>query len=179
MTLPVGMLPVGMLPVGIAPIVAGTGHRPDKLGGYEPCAMHAWVKVQIHAQLEQLQPLYIISGMALGFDQFLAEVAIERKIPFVAAVPFKGQQRAWHPPQQEIYRTLLARAVEIVIVSEGGYSNEKMQIRNMWMVDHCNILLACFNGSPGGTANCVNYANRMRREIARIDPRAFEGVLCA
>ena len=46
----------------------------------------------------------------------------------------------------------------------------RMQARNQWMVDHCQLLIAVFDGSPGGTKNCVDYALRVRREIRLIDP---------
>jgi uncharacterized phage-like protein YoqJ len=35
-----------------------------------------------------------------------------------------------------------------------------MQIRNEWMVDNAHIVLALWDGSSGGTGNCIKYANR-------------------
>jgi uncharacterized phage-like protein YoqJ len=33
-----------------------------------------------------------------------------------------------------------------------------MHARNAWMVDQCEALLAVWDGTPGGTSGCVNYA---------------------
>ena len=69
---------------------------------------------------------------------------------------------------------MLKRAKSVVFVSEPPYSAEKMQIRNRYMVDwlgdSTGLLIAVWDGSPGGTANCVNYAKLKCRPILRIDP---------
>jgi uncharacterized phage-like protein YoqJ len=163
-------------------IVAGTGHRPEKLGtdafsGYlDDNPLRAWIKAQTRMHLTQLKPLYVISGMAIGFDQDLAEVCIELCVPFVAAIPFVGQERRWRPEAQAKYHALLAKAHEVVVVSDGTYERWKMLARNQWMVDHCNVLLAAFDGTPGGTASTVLYANSIQRDILRIDPNEFRAL---
>jgi uncharacterized phage-like protein YoqJ len=162
-------------------IVAVTSHRPDKLGtdhysGYaSENPLRAWVKDRLRTHLRQLRPLYGITGMALGGDQDFAEVCIELKIPFIAAVPFIGQERQWPTQSRERYRELLAQAYAVEIVCAGGYERWKMLARNQWMVDHCNVLLAVFDGSAGGTASTVLYANSVQREVLRIDPNEFRG----
>ena len=48
--------------------LAGTGHRPHKLGGYADNPTQKWVKDQIRAALVASTPDLIISGMqAVGF----------------------------------------------------------------------------------------------------------------
>jgi uncharacterized phage-like protein YoqJ len=162
-------------------ILGVTGHRPDKIGGYDDDAnpLRSWVRGQIRRHLQTFRPLYGISGMALGTDQDFAAACVELGIPFIAAVPFKGQELAWrsHPTSRKRYRELIAKAYEVVIVSEGGYENFKMQVRNEWVVDHCNAMLCVFDGSPGGTANTVNYADRVRRDKIRINPRDFQAAV--
>jgi uncharacterized phage-like protein YoqJ len=44
-----------------------------------------------------------------------------------------------------------------------------MQIRNEWMVDRCDKLIAVWDGSKGGTGNCVDYAKSVNKDIFRID----------
>jgi uncharacterized phage-like protein YoqJ len=152
-------------------IVAFTGHRPDKLGGYKlPNSTYLRVCQKIDAKLKELKPEKVISGMALGIDQWAAFIAHKQKIPFIAAVPFFNQECKWPQSSQETYRKLIKLAVEIVIVSEGGYSAAKMQIRNEWMVDHCDKLIAVWDGTDGGTGNCVKYARAIKKEIIYIDP---------
>jgi uncharacterized phage-like protein YoqJ len=45
-----------------------------------------------------------------------------------------------------------------------------MQKRNEWMVDHADAVIAVWDGSPSGTANCIGYARKKRRPILVIDP---------
>ncbi len=154
-------------------IVAFTGHRPDKLGGYKlPNDTYIKVCRDIDWLLKELNPEKVISGMALGVDQWAAHIAYKLGIPFVAAIPFEGQEMAWPEASQKTYRILRKLASEEVIVSPGGYSADKMQVRNIWMVDNCDSLIAVWDGSKGGTGNCVEYAKSVNRKIYQIDPRA-------
>jgi uncharacterized phage-like protein YoqJ len=142
-------------------IITATGHRPNVLGGYSP---QITKKLRAFAReiVEELGPDRIVSGMALGWDQAVAWTAVDLKIPFTAAVPFRGQEKAWPATSQQEYSKLLYRSDEVVYVSPGGYAAWKMQARNVWM---CNLLkpnrdlvLALWNKEAGGTANCVEYA---------------------
>ena len=154
-------------------IVAFTGHRPDKLGGYKiPNPTYQKVYREIDKALKELQPEKVISGMALGVDRWAAAIAHKLKIPFLAAIPFEGQEKAWPEESQRIFRLLRKLAAEEVIVSEGGYSPAKMQIRNEWMVDHCDTLIAVWDGSKGGTGNCAEYAKSIGKTIYYINPGA-------
>jgi uncharacterized phage-like protein YoqJ len=153
-------------------IVAFTGHRPDKLGGYKvPNPVYSHVCRQIEKALVELQPEKVITGMALGVDQWAAYIAYKMKIPFLAAIPFEGQESAWPSKSQQTYRQLIKVASEQVIVSPGKYAREKMQIRNEWMVNQCDKLIGVYNGdTTGGTANCIKYAKSIGKEIIIIDP---------
>lgn len=157
-------------------IVCGTGHRPDKLGGYDPLNdIRVGIRRQVRQHLIELKPTQVISGMALGFDQDLVAVCLSLKIPFIAAVPFKGQESQWPESAQQIYRELLAKAARVVYVCAPGYAVWKMQRRNEWMVDEVGadgVVLAAWDGSRGGTGNCVRYARNLDRKIVRIDPDA-------
>jgi uncharacterized phage-like protein YoqJ len=153
-------------------IIAFTGHRPNKLGGYKlPNPTYIHICQQIEKHLIELKPEKIISGMALGIDQWAANIAVKLNIPFVAAIPFEGQEKAWPASSQKTYFNLLKKAAEKVIVCEGGYAAYKMQIRNQWMCDKCDILIGVWDGSPGGTGNCIDYAKSINREIIYINPK--------
>ena len=108
--------------------------------------------------------------MALGIDQWAANIAIKLNIPFIAAIPFVGQESKWPPSSQKIFSSLLKKASKQIIVSEGGYASDKMQIRNQWMVDNCDLLIAVWDGTQGGTGNCVKYAEAVNKKILRINP---------
>lgn len=153
-------------------IVAFTGHRPDKLGGYKlPNPTYIKICQKLDKVLRELKPSKALSGMALGIDQWAANVCVKLEIPFVAVIPFVGQEKMWPADSQRIYNNLLTKAAEKVIVSEGGYSAAKMQIRNQYLVDNCDLLIAVYNGDKtGGTANCINYAKEIGKKILIIDP---------
>lgn len=150
-------------------LVSATGHRPDKLGGWDPCEKHTKIKNAIRSVLQALPVSGAISGMALGVDTWFAEVCIELRIPLLAAIPCDGQESRWPKESQDHYHRLLAHA-EKIVVSPGPYAAWKMQVRNIYMVDHCDLLLAVFDGSAGGTKNCVDYALQSGKRIWRIDP---------
>lgn len=148
-------------------IICGTGHRPDKLGGYGDDIK---IKLQSIAidWLTKNNTDGVISGMALGWDQALACAAISLRIPLLAALPFKNQDCKWPRKSQQEFKSILERASKIVIVSEGEFSSKKMQIRNEYMVNNCDLVLALWNGSSGGTANCIQYAKSIKKPIVNL-----------
>lgn len=158
-------------------IVAFCGHRPDKLPnketGYKiPNPTYIKVCQDIEAALKELKPEKVITGMALGVDQWAAAIAYKLKIPFLAAIPFENQESKWPEESQKAFRLLRKLASEEVIVSPGKYAASKMQIRNEWMVNNCDKLIAVYDGSPGGTGNCVEFAKSINKDIFYINPRA-------
>lgn len=146
-------------------IAAGTGHRPDKLGGYSEDVMNRLVNV---AKKSILGYEKIITGMAQGWDTALAIACIEEKVPFIAAIPFLGQDRMWPKESQDRYQYLLSKAWDIKVVTDGGYAPWKMQHRNKWMVDNCDELVALWDGSEGGTGNCIKYATKVGKPIINV-----------
>jgi len=129
-----------------------TGHRPGKLGGYG--MMDRLVELGI-AVLRKHDPGLIYTGMDPGWDQAIARACSITGTPFIAAVPFKEQEIAWPESAQREYRNLLKLASEIVYVSSVGYAAVTVQIRNQYMVNHCTFGFALWDGTSGGTCNCM------------------------
>lgn len=155
--------------------IAVTGHRPNKLGneyGYDG-TYTAFIKNELQIIIDQYNPTQMISGMAQGVDTIWAVLAIKNKIPLVAAIPCVNHDAKWPQKAKDIYATIIKRASKSHYVNGGAYTNTCMQDRNMWMVDNCDILVAIWDGSSGGTANCVRYARSLRRQIKIIiiDPK--------
>lgn len=155
-------------------ILAGTGHRPDKLPdkafGYTRAAFDILVQVASDA-LRELKPAHVISGMALGWDQALARAAVDCGIPFTAAVPFREQPNTWPQESRDQYFELLGLADRIVYVCDDGYAAWKMQKRNEWMCDHSDGLIVLSNGDRfGGTWNCLQYADRVGKPVKNVYP---------
>lgn len=179
---PTAQLPLFQQPQRLTPptglVIAGTGHRTEKLGGYNQGAEQKVLVVARHA-IANAKPSRVISGMALGWDTALALAALESQVPLIAAVPFEGFDSKWPTPSRRVYQSILEKAQEIVVVDKindgryqelnnnippGIYSSIKLQTRNVWMVDNCEHLLALWDGSSGGTANCLKYARTAKRE---------------
>jgi uncharacterized phage-like protein YoqJ len=138
-------------------IVAFTGHRPDKLGGYGPVVSARLVEFAA-GFISRSPATSFITGMALGWDTAVAEACVLLRRPFVAAIPFKGQESKWPAESQRRYVELLSKAAAVEVISPGAYSSGKIILRDHWMVDHCDILVALWDGSASGTRKTVEYA---------------------
>jgi len=152
-------------------VVAITGHRPNKLGNdYDfTSKLVLDIKAEIQKTLKELKPTKLITGMALGVDTLFAQLAIENNIPFIAALPCYNQERMWPERSKMIYHRLGTHELcTIKYVTRAEYSTELMQVRNEWMVDHCDVLISVWDGSNGGTANCVKYAMKQLKAVNRV-----------
>ncbi len=154
-----------------------TGHRPPKLGGYDSNnPLRQKIRARTREHLLELEPELCISGLALGYDQDFVQVCIDLGLPFLAAVPFKGQELNWPLESQKTYHKMIEKASKVVYVSPPGYDPRKMLARNIWMVQEITdegVVIACFDGSKGGTSHTVDYAHSLSRTIIRIDPRVL------
>lgn len=166
--------------------IAVTGHRPDKLWGYdlnhpkykelESLIMKEIAKIILEHQFEN--PIECISGMALGVDTIFAKAVLKMRmeapesIRLIAAVPCIEQDKLWRGNDKTTYKNILSLSDEVVHVSKEPYTKGCMNARNQYMIDRCNVLLAVWNGDKiGGTADAVKRAERAGKEIVRIDPR--------
>ena len=142
-------------------IIAGTGHRPK----YLPCGYndpHPWLdalKGRIKSSYEEHEPRMIISGSALGFDQWIAEVAIEMGIDFELYLPYPEQGDNWPTESQAKLQNLKAKARNIIICSS-TYTKDCFFKRDYAMVENSDVLLALWDTSisRGGTYKTKQYA---------------------
>jgi uncharacterized phage-like protein YoqJ len=162
-------------------IVAFTGHRPDKLGGYnENNSIANGVKKALLKEIKQLilyeNAIEFISGGALGVDTWAAEAVLEARKPFphiklTIAKPFPSQDSKWPEESRIRFKKFCDLADRIVDVNNDPYSALKMQLRNEWMVDHADVVVAIWDGTEGGTRNCVRYAKRQGKRLIVINPK--------
>lgn len=155
-----------------------TGHRPDKLpwGLDENSAECRKLRIQIAIQLEALHSAgiaHFISGMALGCDLLFAEAVLAMReeyddVTLEAAVPCDSQANSWPEEQKERYNAILSSCDTVTFVQH-QYTPGCMLRRNRYMVDSSSVLLACFNGSSGGTMNTLLYARRQGVKTIIID----------
>ena len=172
--------------------IAFTGHRPEKLPtGDGRIALQAEIANGLKralAKYGESHQVVAITGGAQGIDTDAAREAYKLKIPYIVAIPFEGQSSKWETEAQERYQKmcrlanseiaqLLAKNGErvregAVYISEGGYEYAKYGKRDRWMVDHCDALIAVYDGSPSGTGKTYDYAKSIGKPVLRIDPKA-------
>lgn len=157
--------------------IAITGHRPNKLGNdYDLTSLlidkieYEILKILTDEEYSG-RDVKLITGMALGIDTLFAKIAVELKLPFIAAIPCTQQHAKWFQKSKETYLDLINHPLcEKVYVTDKPYTPDCMQKRNEWMVDECDLLIAVWDGSSGGTKNCYDYAKARGKKIFRINP---------
>ena len=173
--------------------IAFTGQRPEKLPtGDGRIALQAEIANALKralAKYGESHQVVAITGGAQGIDTDAAREAYKLKIPYIVAIPFEGQSSKWETEAQERYQKmcrlangeiaqLLAKNGErvrggAVYISEGGYEYAKYGKRDRWMVDHCDALIAVYDGSPSGTGKTYDYAKGIGKPVLRINPKAL------
>lgn len=153
-------------------VVVATGHRPKPyLIGMEIAEFDPMVALAKRG-IEELGTTLLYTGMAWGWDQACAQACIDLKVPFVAVVPFPGQEDRWSASVREFYAQLLSRASHVHTVrphyGEGVYAE-----RNRWMLEQHGVthVLALWNGTnKGGTAHAVRIAQRNHIPVKNMFP---------
>ena len=146
-----------------------TGHRPQSLpwGTREQDPRCTELKLELAARLEALAALgyrSFLCGMALGCDMFFAEAVLALRdnhpdVMLEAVIPCGSQPDRWSLAQRQRYNSLLNRCDKVTVL-QIHYTPDCMQKRNRYMVEHASLLLACYNGYPGGTQSTLLYAQR-------------------
>ena len=163
--------------------VAFTGYRPEKLSFRESVDNKEYLEFRklqkrVINRLVELGHTVFISGMARGFDTWVAEDVCELKksnseIKLICAIPFDRQASGWTDEEIERYENIKKQADEIVVTSP-SYNKGCFHKRNRYMVDNAETVVCCFDGKPGGTAYTVDYALKKGKMVIKIDPIALE-----
>ena len=151
-----------------------TGHRPEKLpwGDNERDPRCEALRRRIAEALEIAYEegfRHFICGMAQGCDLYFCEEAqsLKRTRPGVtleAALPYAGFATRWPPAQRRKYAELLS-ACDNVISTSTLYGPHCALQRDRYLVDHASLLLAAYNGTPGGTRYTIEYALKRGVEV--------------
>lgn len=110
-------------------------------------------------------------GMARGFDLFAAQkiIALKKRyaLRLVACIPFGGQIDTMKGRDRELYEETLENCDEVVVLSAEYYPG-CMYLRNRYMVDNADVVIAHFNGAKGGTMYTLSYAKKNKKSIIII-----------
>ena len=150
-------------------IICGTGHRPGRAFPHDDATFVRLIDLAT-GWLKEHKPDVVISGMALGWDMALAKAALDLGIPVHAYLPCRGQADRWPKRSVERYVWLLERCAVKKLISKGEYADGVMQLRNEAMVDDVDLVLALWDGSPGGTKRCIDYANENGVKVENLWP---------
>jgi len=115
---------------------------------------------------------HFIVGGALGFDMLVAELLIELKnefprITLEIAIPCLDHTLRWNKSQKERYDNILQNADTKTLITQ-TYNIYSYQLRNKYMVNHSDIVIAYYNGKPSGTKNTICYTKKQGKEIFYI-----------
>lgn len=143
--------------------VSVTGHRLKTLG----YGADVIKKLDVVAGLALLEHIHgddyvVLTGMALGWDQAIARMAIQFGMKFEAFVPFIGQDSMWPDDTKLQYRAMLKKASKVHTMYDHTPDDitKAMFERNNAMVRSSSELLALWNLKPSGTAQAVRIAER-------------------
>ena len=160
---------------------AFTGHRPKSFPWKHDESVDACLRLKevLAREIENLIACGVTdfySGLAEGVDTWSAEIvlSLREKNPAIkvhCVLPCRTQAAQWTLAAQERHQQIQERADTVICLYE-DYRDNCMFDRNRYLVDHSSILLAVYNGGwRSGTGMTVRYAQKLGREIIRIDPK--------
>lgn len=144
-----------------------TGHRPEKLTLSEN-EVKVFLKKAIDNAIDDGYVTFI-TGMARGVDIWAAEIVLEKKrnnpaLHLICAVPHPKFEKGRGFLEERQYARIAQNADYVTTICD-RYFRSCYQKRNEWMVDHSNLVIAIWNGSPSGTKNTIDYANRKKIKV--------------
>ena len=153
-----------------------TGHRPSKLWGYN---LNTWKYKELNGKMRQFildnEYTHFISGMALGIDTLFALTVLklkrdypERGYTLECAIPCQNHSAKWFHSSQVQWQQIVDQADKVTMVTDSPYTPSCMQKRNEYMVDQSDAILAYWDGTSGGTANCVRYAEQQNKPVFNL-----------
>lgn len=146
-------------------IVAGTGHRPQHLSPPQ----RAWLRARLPDAVDYLIAEHgmqiMVSGLALGFDQWWAEAGLDRGVTVWGFAPCPQQADRWTTTDRTRWEQLRARILaaggQVRFVSD-HYHPAVMDDRNEAMLDVADAVVAGYRTvkGSGGTHHAVRSAGR-------------------
>ena len=139
-----------------------TGHRPDKMGFGEKEIKPLLEKAIDDAISKGF--VTFITGMALGTDIWAAEIVLDRKkknndLHLICALPHPNFDSRRSLAEKMRFNKIIKKS-DLVKEINDHYFTGCYQVRNEWMVERSNLVIAVFNGQKSGTKNTIVYAKK-------------------
>lgn len=137
-----------------------TGHRRKKLedNGYD----FIWIENSIGEILEEIKgfkiSLICYAGMADGVDMMFCNMCNLLELPYIACIPFEGQDEYMNDADKLLRKQQIASAKEV------------KNVKNSWMVEHCDSGIVVWDGNKGGTHNVVQQLVEKKKNFYWINP---------
>jgi hypothetical protein len=174
-------------PLGLIPLVIGvTGHRdlrPEDQGA---------LRSQVDTLLDRIEaewrpycpaaPIVLLTALATGADQLVADTAIKRGISIVAVLPMEMEsyERDFQGAAElEGFRTLIRQAHSIIVAPSESVADDPSDRSRCYaaaggfIVRHSSILIALWDGvkvsKGGGTSEVVRMKLHGTHPVASID----------
>ena len=157
--------------------VAFTGYRPNKLPFTEDkkdelyLAFREKLRKVIDRLIERGYTEYI-SGVAMGFDTWVAEDVIASKkahpeLKLECAIPCPGHDAKWSLGDKLRRKKILRHADSKPVICE-HYSSDCFHIRNRYMVDNSCVALCYIRYTFGGASKTFEYAKKKEIRIILV-----------
>jgi hypothetical protein len=149
-----------------AAIVGITGHR--HLADPEDIAYRIQQALDAVEREFRVHRIELLSALAEGADRLVAQAVSGRQGgALVAVLPLpvaEYLQDFDEPESQQEFKSLLDSAERTIHIESPGRRKEAYLAAGVYILDHCQVLLAVWDGKPargvGGTADIVGRARR-------------------
>ena len=161
-------------------VVSFTGHRPDKISGWKtnPEKVELTLRSALAVEVERLAghgAHTFMSGMAPGVDLWAADEVLRLRqegriggdVRLVLAIPYPNFERSFGVCYRALYESIVARADEVVYVSR-GYHHGCYALRNDFLADRADIIVAYYEGVDGGTRYTIHRAQRGGKGVVNL-----------
>jgi len=134
-----------------------------------------WVHEQFEAILRErcTSGEWVIGALAVGADQLFVRTALQLGLLVETVIPCTKYETTFVSPEELLeYKSLLKRSSKVCTLSFETPSEDAFLAAGLHVVDHCDLLVALWNGKPaagkGGTGDIVAYAREMRKPLIHV-----------
>lgn len=157
-------------------VIGFTGHRAvADPAGIERAVREVLAQLKAEAGVEWLA----LSSVAAGGDILFARAALALGLGWEAVLPLPPAEfrQDFSPAEWREVEALLGEAEHVRVIGERGRREDAYLDGGMETVNHCDLLLAVWDGEPsrgrGGTAEIVAYARELGRPLVIVDAKTL------
>ena len=154
-------------------VLGATGHQEI------PDIACDWVVRSVRAAIRDAdRPASIVTSLAAGADQLVAQEALALGCSLEVVLPCRGYERTFSNQCQLLrFQELSGLAANTEILNYDEPSEDAFWAAGRRVVERCDVLLAIWDGAPaaglGGTADVVRYAAERNVRVRIIWPEGL------